>query len=190
MIKRLFDLGVAVILFIVLFPLMILTGMLVRCTSSGPIILKQVRVGYQGKKFRIFKFRTMFDGTEKLEVLILKGDPQITKVGKFLRATHTDELPQLWNVIKNDMSLVGPRPMACWFFERCVKENPDFWKRLDVLPGLTGIVQLCNNDKAWLLSNREEALAKDIDYIKNRTFLGDLFIVFKTIFIVLKRQGN
>ena len=111
MAKRVFDVSVAIVLLVLFAPVFGLIALFVRFSSPGPILFKQQRPGYRGKPFVMFKFRTMRDGSEKRNDLVKKGDPRITRSGAILRSSHLDELPQLWNVVRGDMSMVGPRPL-------------------------------------------------------------------------------
>ena len=155
MAKRIFDALVSVALLLGLAPLMILIACVVKITSRGPIIFKQERLGFQKKPFTIFKFRTMIDGSGKTIDVVLKGDKRVTKAGKYLRASYFDELPQLWNVLKGDMSLVGPRPYPTEKALLDLKTYPDYEKRFKLKPGMTGLAQVWG--RVWILSNREAA---------------------------------
>src|SRR5476651_724088 len=143
MLKRMVDFIIAAIMFLFLLPLFILIACLVKGSSRGPIIFKQQRTGYKGLEFSLYKFRTMIDGSGKLHDIVLKGDPRITKIGTFLRSTHLDELPQLWNILMGEMSLVGPRPEPVEDVIIKIKENPSYYLLFhEIKPGLTGPVQL------------------------------------------------
>jgi len=157
---------------------------LIRLDSTGPIFFKQERVGKDGELFIIYKFRTMVENAENKGsgYRVKNKDPRITRVGSFLRKTSLDELPQLINVLKGNMSLVGPRPTLAFQ----VKDYNEYQKqRLKVKPGITGLAQV--NGRASL--DWEERIKYDIRYIKNRSFILDLKIIFKT-FVVLFKKDN
>lgn len=184
--KRTFDLSSCSIAFIFLSPVLLVVAGAVRLDSSGPIIYQQERLGLNGKPFMLYKFRTMYntaesDGAHWTEV----GDPRITRVGRFLRATHLDELPQLWNVIRGDMSLVGPRPERGIFYPELEQRIHGFSQRLYVIPGITGLAQVSGG---YDLSS-EEKILYDIEYIKTRSIATDLKILLRTVGVVLSRGG-
>lgn len=178
-----------------LFTLLILplVAIAIKLSSSGPIFYKQARVGKHGKEFSIWKFRTMRVDAEKNGPQFTsstKTDPRITLVGRLLRQLRIDELPQLWNVIRGDLSFIGPRPERPEFVAPLVERMPYYHLRHLTRPGLTGWAQV-----QWLTptSSLEDNLIKlqyDLYYIKNRSFLLDLSILLKTIGIVLRRQGT
>ncbi|MCX7702229.1 MAG: sugar transferase [Gemmataceae bacterium] len=143
-VKRCVDVLVASLLLIPAVPVILLAGLLVRLTSRGPAFYVQVRLGLHGRPFRIFKIRTMIDKCETLTGprWAIPGDPRITPVGAVLRATHIDELPQLWNVIRGDMSLIGPRPERPEIVANLKRDLPDYDDRLAVRPGITGLAQV------------------------------------------------
>lgn len=180
MLKRIFDILVSFLLIIITIPLFILIAICIKVTSKGPIFFLQKRPGKKGELFKIFKFRTMELGSEKMTkgVEVLKNDPRITKIGKILRRTKIDELPQLINVLKGDMSLVGPRP------ERIDSLNDytdEISKRLLVRPGMTGLAQVSGNIYLTL----QERYKLDIYYVENQNFLLDTKILLRTIGVVL-----
>jgi exopolysaccharide biosynthesis polyprenyl glycosylphosphotransferase len=179
--KRLTDLAIATALLVVLSPLLLLIGVLVRCDSDGSAIFKQRRVGFNGKTFEINKFRTMYvDAPRYATSPVLSGDSRITRAGRFLRKTSLDELPQLWNVLAGDMSLVGPRPEMPFLVETY---GPIQRQRLSVRPGMTGLWQL-SADRAFLIHESPEY---DLYYIRHRTFFLDLAILVHTA--VFAMQG-
>ena len=143
-VKRGIDVILATLLLVPALPVVIFAGILVRLTSRGPAIYVQVRLGLHGKPFRIFKIRTMIDNCETLTGprWAIPGDPRVTAVGALLRATHIDELPQLWNVIRGDMSLIGPRPERPEIVASLRRDLPDYDDRLAVRPGITGLAQV------------------------------------------------
>lgn len=188
MVKRIFDALVSAALLLGLAPLMILIACVVKITSRGPIIFRQERLGFQKKPFTIFKFRTMIDGSGKPIDTVLEGDERVTKVGKYLRASHLDELPQLWNVLRGDMSLVGPRPYPTEKALHELRIFPEYKNRFGVKPGMTGLAQVWG--RVWILSNREAAISLDAQYVKQQNFLEDLRILMRTIPIVFKGGGT
>lgn len=187
MAKRIFDVCVATLLLVVFLPLLIVIGIIVKLTSAGPVIFRQERMGFLNKPFVILKFRTMLDGSGKKHDFVLKGDPRVTKVGTFLRSTHFDELPQLWNVLKGEMSLVGPRPDPVAKAWRKASKDPRYLEQFRVLPGMTGPTQIYG--RMWQISNDENVVKENLAYVENKNLLGDLKILLATIFVVLRRQG-
>ncbi len=184
--KRIFDIIFSLIGIIVLSPLMLIASILVKCTSRGPVIYTQERVTYNNEIFSMFKFRTMFQDAEKETgpVISGRGDPRVTKVGKFMRKFRIDELPQLFNVLVGNMSIVGPRSERPYFVEQFEKDIPIYSKRNLVKAGITGYAQVLGNydTSAW------DKLRYDLIYIKNYSLLLDLKIIFQTIKVVL--TGN
>ncbi len=176
--KRLLDIIVSVIGFLCTLPLLALTAIAIKLGDPGPILYKQVRIGRGGKEFQVCKFRTMRVDAEKYSgpVLATENDPRITKLGKFLRAVRLDELPQIWNVIAGDMSIVGPRPERPVFVEKFKKEIPDYSYRHNVKPGITGLAQVCGKYN----TTAEDKLAYDLMYIQNCGLLEDLTIILQT----------
>lgn len=172
-IKRILDL-------IVLMPLMIIIGILVRINLGSPIIFKQKRPGKNEKIFTLYKFRTMTDKRD-IDGNLLPDEYRLTKFGKFLRSTSLDELPELINIIKGDMAIVGPRPLLVEYLPYYTEEEKH---RHDVRPGLTGLAQVNGrNAISW-----EEKLKYDTEYIKKISFYSDLKIIFKTIKKTIKRE--
>lgn len=185
--KRVFDIICSFLLLIILSPVFLLIACAVYFTSPGPVLFRSVRTGYKGKNFTIFKFRTMKDGSGRPNDFILKGDPRVTTIGKFLRSTHLDELPQLWNVLRGEMSMVGPRPYEAKDVANLRKLLKRYDERFEVYPGITGLVQI----KGRLIKKRGSRmiLAVELYYIKRQNFWLDLYIILKTIIVVLKRKG-
>lgn len=187
--KRASDVLLSIFLLILTFPIMLVTAVLIRLESPGPIIYKQDRVGLHEKEFTVYKFRSMREDAEKNgAVWAAKEDPRITKIGKFIRKTRIDELPQLWNVLKGDMSFIGPRPERKAFTCNLKKTIPYYNLRHSVKPGLTGWAQVCFPYGA----SEEDARRKleyDLYYIKNMSLLLDLNIIFKTAGVVLFPKG-
>ena len=184
--QRVLDIVLSVIGILIGIPLMIVFGILIKVEDNGPITYKQERLGKGGKKFYIYKLRSMRTDAEKFGAQWAeKDDPRITKVGKFIRKTRIDEIPQLFNILKGDMSIIGPRPERPSFTEEFNQEIPGFINRLAVKPGLTGWAQV---NGGYEITPREK-LIEDIYYIENRSVLLDLKILFKTIKVVLTGDG-
>ena len=195
--KRVQDVVLSTVGLIILFPVLVLISLVILIDSPGasPIFV-QTRVGLNGKKFRFYKFRTMHPNADKLlesllaknemtgPVFKIKNDPRITRVGKILRKTSLDELPQLWNVLKGDMSMVGPRPALPRETEQY---DAHAWERTSVVPGLTCYWQI--QPKRNSLSF-EKWLELDLKYIEERSFLVDWKIIFGTISAVLHMEGE
>ncbi len=179
-IKRILDLILSLMALIVLIPLMIIIGILVRINLGSPIIFKQKRPGKNEKIFTLYKFRTMTDKRD-IDGNLLPDEYRLTKFGKFLRSTSLDELPELINIIKGDMAIVGPRPLLVEYLPYYTEEEKH---RHDVRPGLTGLAQVNGrNEISW-----EEKLKYDTEYIKEISFYSDLKIIFKTIKKTIKRK--
>lgn len=191
--KRAFDLAVCLLLLPVVVPLLFLCALAVLLDSPGPILIAQTRTGRDGARFRMFKFRTMVANAEELKPALahlnerpwpdfkITNDPRITHVGHILRPTSLDELPQLINVVRGEMSLVGPRPTS---FEA---STYSLWHtyRLEVTPGITGLWQVKGRNQ----TDFNERLRLDIEYIRRRSFALDLKILLQTVPAVLKRSG-
>lgn len=180
------------------FPIGIFTAVLypfialaIKSSSPGPALYSQIRVGKMGKTFRIWKFRTMRQDAEVLgkPQWATQDDPRVTKIGKFLRATRLDELPQIWNVLRGEMSLIGPRPERPQFVEELTRQMPYYALRHLTRPGLTGWAQV-KFPYAGSLEDNLKKLQYDLHYIKHRSFLTDVAILLKTIGIVIRRQGT
>jgi sugar transferase (PEP-CTERM system associated) len=188
-VKRLLDLVVASAGLIVALPVMLLVALAVKLDSPGPVFFRQDRVGRGGREFTLWKFRSMRDDAEKGGARwAVQGDPRVTRVGRFIRKTRLDELPQLWNVLVGDMSLVGPRPERRMFVEQLKERCPWYEQRLVVRPGLTGWAQV----KAPYASTFEESIEKlkfDLYYIKNLSLFLDISILLSTARIVLLGRG-
>lgn len=179
--KRILDFILAVALFIITLPILLIVGILVRINLGSPIIFKQKRPGKDEKEFILYKFRTMTDAKDENGEL-LPDDKRLTKFGLFLRSTSLDELPELINIIKGDMSFVGPRPLLMEYLSLYNEEQKH---RHDVRPGLTGLAQVNGRN----LLGWEERFNYDIEYVKNINFSEDIKIIFKTVFLVLTRRG-
>ncbi len=179
--KRVMDILVALVGVVVSLPVMVFAAIAVKCTSRGPIIFKQERIGLHNKPFRMYKFRTMEvqKPSQEAKGWTKKNDPRVTKVGKFLRRTSIDELPQLFNILKGDMSVVGPRPERPQFVEQFKEEIPRYMVKHQVRPGLTGWAQINGYRGDTSIKRRIEY---DIFYIENWTMSFDVKIMFLTIF--------
>ena len=188
--KRMFSLLLGSMAIVITSPIMLLAAIAIRLDSKGPAIFKQSRVGEHGKLFTVFKFRSMFEGSDKIKLSPAEhGDPRVTRVGKWLRRTRIDELPQLFNIVKGDMAFVGPRPFVPSQEEECAAQIPFYRERWLVKPGATGWAQINRGYNATLEDNKEK-LAYDLFYIKNVSFGLDLFIMFSTIKILLLGRGG
>lgn len=193
--KRLMDIAVSIILLILLSPLLVLTALIIKLTDFGPVFYRQARIGKHGKEFITYKFRSMKEGADKEVEQVaqmshhenslsykVKQDPRVTWFGRFIRKSSIDELPQLWNVLTGDMSLVGPRPHVHREVDQYTLADR---KRLDVVPGITCI---------WQISGRAdiafpEQLELDLSYIKSQSLWTDVKILLKTIPAVLTGRG-
>ena len=186
-VKRLFDLGFAAALALGTAPLFVVVALAVRLTSAGPVLFRQERVGRALRPFQVVKFRTMRQDAERDsgEVLAQRDDPRLTPVGGFLRRYRLDELPQLWNVLVGEMSLVGPRPERPGFVQQHLAGVPGYAERFAAPPGLTGLAQV----NGEYHSTAENKLRYDLAYISNRSLWLDLSILVRTVRIVLTSQG-
>ena len=188
--KRIFSLILGSLAILITSPIMLLAAIAVRLNSKGPAIFRQARVGEHGKLFTVYKFRSMFEGSEKIALSPAEhGDPRVTRVGKWLRRTRIDELPQLFNIVKGDMAFVGPRPFVPQQEEECAAQIPFYRERWLVKPGATGWAQINRGYNATLEDNKEK-LAYDLFYIKNVSLGLDLFIMFSTVKILLLGRGG
>lgn len=183
-IKRLFDIVFSLVGLVVLSPLFLVFSIIL-LFSNGPIIFKQERIGYKGKKFIIYKFRTMSvdaesDGIPRLEA---ERNKYLTPFGSFLRAHHLDELPQLWNVLKGDMSFVGPRPERQYFIDQINRETDDYRFIYLMRPGVTSYATIYNG-YTDTLEKMLKRLELDLEYLDNRNLFTDLGIIFKTVFSI------
>jgi len=189
--KRLMDIFVSVVILVVSFPVIFITMIAVKLDSKGPIFFKQYRSGMNSKKFRMIKFRSMFENAEQYTgpVWSSKDDPRVTRVGKLIRKLRIDEIPQMWNVLKGEMSIVGPRPERPFFVEKLSEEIPYYKRRLKVRPGITGWAQVKHKyDES--VDDVKIKLRYDLFYIENMSLRMDMKIIIRTIFVVLFGQGH
>ncbi len=187
--KRVFDLALASAFFAMLWPLMLLTAIAVRLDSRGPILYHQIRVGFNGKIFRIYKFRSMrIDAEKNGAVWAKKNDTRVTRVGAFIRNTRLDELPQLYNVLAGHMSFVGPRPERPEFVTDLARQIPFYETRHKVKPGLMGWAQL-KYPYGASVEDAKNKLQYDLYYTKNHSFLMDMLIMIQTVEIILLGKG-
>ena len=188
-VKRVSGFSLSLIGLILLSPFILVISMLIKIDSHGPVFYKQERVGESGKIFKLLKFRSMVENAEADgPVWAEQDDKRITRVGRWLRRWRLDEIPQMFNVLKGDMSFVGPRPERSFFVERLRKEIPFYDQRFSVKPGVTGWAQI----KYRYGASKEDAMEKlkyDLYYIKNLSLLYDLLIIFETIKVVLFAKG-
>jgi exopolysaccharide biosynthesis polyprenyl glycosylphosphotransferase len=190
-VKRTFDILAAGTALLLAAPLLLAVALIVRATSSGPILFRQLRLGEGGKLFQICKFRTMVENAEKdgVAVWAREDDPRVTTIGRALRRTRLDELPQLWNVLRGDMSVVGPRPERPEFIE-LLQETVPFWTRRHLVkPGITGWAQVRRGYTADAMGTAEK-LSYDLYYLKYRSLVFDLAIATQTFRIVLSGFGS
>ena len=179
--KRIFDFTIALIALFLLLPLMFVVAALVRIKLGSPILFRQERTGLYGKTFEILKFRTLSNEKDE-KGLLLADSLRLSQFGVCLRSTSLDELPELWNVLRGNMSLVGPRPLLVEYLQYYTEEQA---KRHDVRPGMTGWAQVNGrNAQSW-----EDRFRLDVWYVDNQSLFLDLRILCKTIFVVLKRDG-
>ncbi|MDO8663591.1 MAG: sugar transferase [Candidatus Wildermuthbacteria bacterium] len=190
--KRLFDIFFSFSGLLIIWPILLFLAILIKRDSPGPVFYRGVRVGRQGKEFKIFKFRTMVENAEKLGGPSTAGDdPRLTKIGNFLKKYQLDELPQLINVLRDEMSLAGPRPEVKMYVDMMAEEERKII--LSIKPGMTDLASLWNfhesevlkgsldPEKTYMEKIRPEKIRLQLEYVKNRSFMLDLRIVIKTI---------
>lgn len=185
-VKRLFDIVCSFLSLLFLSPLFLVIYIMLRVQNEGSVIFKQERIGYKGKPFNIYKFRTMRvnsegDGKPKLAE---KGDERLTRVGRILREHHLDELPQMFNVLKGDMSFVGPRPERQYFIDKIRQENPNYDYVFLMRPGLTSMATVYNG----YTDTMEKMLVRldmDLEYLKTRSLWVDIKLIFITVFYIV-----
>jgi len=194
-IKRILDVFLAIIGLILLSPFFLLVGIIIKIDSKGSVFFAHNRIGKNGKPFKMYKFRTMYKNAQEMikdfteeqkkeweENYKLKDDPRITKVGNILRKTSLDELPQIWNIIKGDLSIIGPRPVVTEELEKYGKNKEKF---LSVTPGLTGYWQANGRSD----TSYEERMEMELYYVDHISWKLDVKIFFKTIISVIKKEG-
>lgn len=188
--KRSTDIIGSALLLLFLSPVMAITALLVRFSSPGPVIYRQKRLTQGGRTFEMYKFRTMVSNAEGATgpVWAAISDPRVTPLGRILRTTHLDELPQLLNVLMGDMSLIGPRPERPEMAAELAAELPSFWRRLEVKAGITGLAQVSTGYVSSVRNYRRK-LALDILYIEKRSLLLDLKIAFQTVMVIITGRG-
>ncbi|WP_299204812.1 sugar transferase [uncultured Amphritea sp.] len=183
--KRIFDISVAVFVLIIIAPILLIIAVLVKIESKGPVLFNQERVGLYGESFYIYKFRSMVQNASEIGPYFTDhNDKRITKVGKLIRRTSIDELPQIINVIKGEMSLVGPRPNV--FAQRPEYDADDWEMRNSVRPGITGLAQALLRSSA----TPDERTALDLEYVEKASFMLDLKILLLTVKQVFMKGGN
>ncbi|MHB1166919.1 MAG: sugar transferase [Carboxydocellales bacterium] len=186
LIKRRMDIVLAVLGIFLAFPLLAVAAIAVKLDSAGPLIYTQARLGKAGRVFQMLKLRTMFYNAEQGQSLwACKDDWRVTRVGRFLRRFHIDEVPQLWNVLKGDMAMVGPRPERPDLTAKFNQNVPGFIDRLQVDQGITGWAQV---NGGYDLPPAEK-LAFDLEYMKRRSFMFDIYIIFRTVRVILTGKG-
>ena len=188
--KRIFDICLSAVGIIISLPILLIAMALIKLTSKGPIFYTQKRVGENGKIFEIIKLRTMFVDAEKNcgAIWAKENDPRITAVGRILRKTHIDEIPQLVNVLRGQMSVIGPRPERPEFVEDLSKKVDGYSKRLSVKPGITGLAQVWHKYDETI-EDVKKKIKYDILYIKHMCWWVDFRILFRTCFVVLTGKG-
>jgi sugar transferase (PEP-CTERM system associated) len=189
-VKRVFDIAIGLLLTVVTLPLMLVTAVAIKLDSRGPVFYRQERTGLHGGTFTLFKFRSMATDAEAAgkPQWAQQRDPRITRVGGFIRASRIDELPQLFNVLRGEMSMIGPRPERPMFVEQLAKVIPFYHHRVYVKPGLTGWAQV-NYPYGASVEDAREKLAYDLYYVKNRGVLLDMLILLSTVRVILFREG-
>lgn len=186
--KRIMDVVLSGIGFICALPFMIVTAIAIKIFDPGPILYSQIRTGRNGKEFRVYKFRTMKVDAEKYTgpMLAQENDPRITRLGQFLRMVRLDELPQIWNVVIGDMSLVGPRPERPFFVEQFIKETPEYAYRHNVKPGITGMAQVYGKYNTTAF----DKLVYDLMYIQKCGIMFDFAIILLTVKILFTKSAT
>lgn len=189
--KRLLDIVVSLLILLVSAPVTLLTSIAIKIDSEGPIFFKQERLGQNGKPFKVLKFRSMINDAEKYTgpVWSQKDDPRVTRMGKFVRRVRIDEIPQMINVLKGEMSLVGPRPERAFFVEKLSQEIPYYKRRLKVRPGVTGWAQI-KHKYDETIEDVKIKLRYDLFYIENMSIRMDFKILLRTVFVVLFGKGH
>lgn len=186
--KRILDICVSFIGFVCALPFMAATAVAIKIWDPGPMLYSQIRTGKNGKDFKIYKFRTMRVDAEKYSgpMLAKENDPRITRLGRFLRAVRLDELPQIWNVLNGDMSIVGPRPERPFFVEKFTTEMPEYAYRHNVKPGITGMAQVYGKYNTTAF----DKLVYDLMYIQQCSILADLSIIIQTVKVLFTKSAT
>ncbi len=189
--KRLMDIIISLLILLVSSPVIVITAIAIKIDSIGPIFFKQERLGQNGKPFNVYKFRSMIKDAEKYTgpVWSQKDDPRVTRMGKVVRRVRIDEIPQMFNVLKGEMSLVGPRPERAFFVEKLSQEIPYYKRRLKVRPGVTGWAQI-KHKYDETIEDVKIKLRYDLFYIENMSIRMDLKILLRTVFVVLFGKGH
>jgi lipopolysaccharide/colanic/teichoic acid biosynthesis glycosyltransferase len=189
---RALDLAIAGTALVVASPMMAAAALAIRITSGRPVLYRGARVGRGGEVFQMYKFRTLSQGAESRlgpflgEELTRRTEGEVTPVGRGLRAVHLDELPQLWNVIRGEMSVVGPRPIRPTFFAELTEQIPQYWQRLVVRPGVTGFAQTrMRREETW-----SDKLAHDLEYIADRSVTLYMSVLLATAWRILNRAAR
>ncbi|MGE5430943.1 MAG: undecaprenyl-phosphate glucose phosphotransferase [Syntrophomonadaceae bacterium] len=190
-VKRLMDISISLFILLISLPVTVIISILIKLDSPGTVLYKQKRSGLNGKEFDMYKFRSMRNDAEKGTgpVWSQKNDPRITRIGKFIRKVRIDEIPQMINVLKGEMSLVGPRPERPYFVEKLSQEIPLYKKRLKVRPGVTGWAQV-KHKYDETIEDVKTKLRYDLFYIENMSLRMDFKILFRTVFVVLFGKGH
>ncbi len=188
--KRVYDTIFAALGLVLASPIIAITGLIIKIVSPGPVFFTQERVGWGGKIFKIYKMRTMEVDAEKYTgpVWAQEDDPRLIKFGKFIRKMHIDELPQLFNVLRGEMSIVGPRPERPVFVEKLNDEIVDYQKRINVRPGITGLAQVWHKYDETIKDVRKK-VKYDLLYIREMCFMVDLRILMRTILVAARGKG-
>lgn len=189
LVKRVFDVLCAMVLIVLSLPVMLITALIIKAESKGPVLYRQERVGLNGAPFQVAKFRSMRTDAEKDGPRWATAqDSRVTRVGAIIRKLRVDELPQLFNVLRGDMSLVGPRPERPFFVEQLTQQIPYFAARHSVKPGVTGWAQV-RYQYGSTIEDAQEKLQYDLYYVKNHSLFLDIVILFETVFVVLTGKG-
>ncbi|MGI6145717.1 MAG: sugar transferase [Peptococcia bacterium] len=186
-IKCILDFIFALSAILVIWPILLIIAILIKLESKGPVFFLQERLGRNGSVFKIYKFRTMVDGAINLGsgLRTYEGDPRITKVGSFLRKTSLDELPQIFNILRGEMSFIGPRPPVPYYPRKYEDYSIEQKRRFMVRPGISGYAQVVlRNSGTW-----DERIKLDLEYVDRMSFLFDMSIFLKSIFVVLMRRN-
>jgi exopolysaccharide biosynthesis polyprenyl glycosylphosphotransferase len=188
--KRIIDIVLSVFSLILLSPVFLVVSILIKIESKGPLLYKQIRVGRKGKEFVMYKYRSMIMNSEEYgPEWAGESDPRITGVGRLIRKLYIDEFPQMINVLKNEMSLIGPRPERPFFVEQLKKEIPYYYKRLTVKPGITGWAQIKHKYDSSL-EDVKTKIQYDFYYIENMSLKLDFKIMINTVIVILLMKGH